>query len=49
MTFHADFTTLFSLGVGAWLVGYIVMTIGWTFGYALRRLLSMMGVASDVD
>ena len=49
MTFNSDFMILFSLGVMAWLVGYAFMSIGWILGMALRRLLSMLNMASDVD
>jgi len=49
MSFHADFVILFSLGVLAWLIGFVVMTFGWVFGLGLRRLLSLVGLVSDVD
>jgi len=49
VTFNTDFLTLFSIGVMAWLVGYAFMSIGWILGMALRRLLSMLNMVSDVD
>jgi len=49
MSFHADFTVLFSLGVGAWLVGQIAMVVCWILAMALRRVLSNTKLVSNVD
>lgn len=54
MSFYGPFQQLISILVGAQLVGFIVLYIGWTLGFGLRRLLQLMGLmaeigANDVD
>lgn len=49
MSFESSFTQLFSIGIIVWLIGFMVMLIGWTFGYLLRRVLRLFNLVSDVD
>ena len=48
MSFVDCFEQLFSVGLIVWLVGFVVMMIGWMFGLMVRRVLRLFNLVSDV-
>lgn len=50
MTFYGPFMQLVSVMIGAHLVGFILLVIGWTLANLGRRALQLMDLVSgDVD